>query len=473
MTDLIVIEDKHIPTKLEEHQVMMAYVFDKLNLPHKDIFVSTSERQIVFSNIENLLKTIESSVRIEAYYISKFLAAISSGLFDAALNYIWDETIANLRKKILNYDLDYFFDQITTSPDKKSKFKEDDLDGISDQELIEGARKIELISEVGYKQLDLIRYMRNFASAAHPNQNELTAYQLMGWFDVIIKEVIAIKEPNTAVNIKQLLGNIKINKVDSEQKAKEMISFLKDAPQIQINNLCRGLFGIYTRQDANQISIDNIKLLLPKIWYFVGNSTKFEFGIKYGNFVAINDVKSAEKVKEFLSICQDGLQFLPEGTRILEIEETLDALYRTHNSMNNFYNEVIFAKKLLNVVGSTSIPDGIVEKYVFTLINVAISNGSGVAQSADLIYFDLLSKFDTIQTSIAILSFQNERISSKLANSLCKRKFLEIIEIMKEKTVNSLEKDLIDEIIKFSASFDKLKNDTKMNRFVQMIQNMK
>ncbi len=473
MTDLIVIEDKHIPTKLEEHQVMMAYVFDKLNLPHKDIFVSTSERQIVFSNIENLLKTIESSVRIEAYYISKFLAAISSGLFDAALNYIWDETIANLRKKILNYDLDYFFDQITTSPDKKSKFKEDDLDGISDQELIEGARKIELISEVGYKQLDLIRYMRNFASAAHPNQNELTAYQLMGWFDVIIKEVIAIKEPNTAVNIKQLLGNIKINKVDSEQKAKEMISFLKDAPQIQINNLCRGLFGIYTRQDANQISIDNIKLLLPKIWYFVGNSTKFEFGIKYGNFVAINDVKSAEKVKEFLSICQDGLQFLPEGTRILEIEETLDALYRTHNSMNNFYNEVIFAKKLLNIVGSTSIPDGIVEKYVFTLINVAISNGSGVAQSADLIYFDLLSKFDTIQTSIAILSFQNERISSKLANSLCKRKFLEIIEIMKEKTVNSLEKDLIDEIIKFSASFDKLKNDTKLNRFVQMIENMK
>ena len=222
MTDLIVIEDKHVPTKLEEHQAMMTYVFDKLNLPHKDIFVPTSERQIVFSNIENLLKTIEPSVRIEAYYISKFLAAISSGLFDAALNYIWDETIANLRKKILNYDLDYFFDQITTSPDKKSKFKEDDLDGISDQELIEGARKIELISEVGYKQLDLIRYMRNFASAAHPNQNELTAYQLMGWFDVIIKEVIAIKEPNTAVNIKQLLGNIKINKVDNEQKAKEM-----------------------------------------------------------------------------------------------------------------------------------------------------------------------------------------------------------------------------------------------------------
>lgn len=473
MQDLIIIDEKHVPTKLEEHQAMMTYVFDKLNLPHKDIFVPTSERQIVFSNIETLLSSIDDSIKIEAYYISKFLAAISSGLFDAALNYIWDETISTLRKKIQNYDIDYFFDQITSSPEKKSKFKVEDLDNISDQELIEGARKIELISEVGYKQLDLIRYMRNFASAAHPNQNELTAYQLMGWFDVIIKEVISIKEPNTAVNIKQLLGNIKINKIDTEQKAKEMISFLKDAPQIQINNLCRGLFGIYTRQDANQVSIDNIKFLLPKIWSFVGDNTKFEFGIKYGNFVAINDVKSAEKAKEFLSICPDGLQFLPEGTRILEIEETLDALYRTHNAMNNFYNEAIFAKKLLNVVGNTSVPKGIVEKYVLTLINVAISNGSGVAQSANPIYFELVTNFDTTQTSLAILSFQNERISSKLVNSLCKRKFLEIIEVMREKTINPLEKSLIDEIVKFPAGFDKLKNDTKINRLVKMIEDTK
>ncbi len=473
MRNLITIKEKQVPTKLEEHQVMMTYVFDKLNLPHKDIFVSISERKIIFENIENLIEPIEDSVRIKSYYISKFLAAISSGLFDAALNYIWDEAISNLRQKILNYDLDYFFDQITTSMDKKSKFKEDDLDGVSDQELIEGARKIELISEVGYKQLDLIRYMRNFASAAHPNQNDLSAYQLMGWFGVIIKEVIAINEPSTAVNIKQLLGNIRVNKVDNEQKAKEMISFLKDAPQIQINNLCRGLFGIYTRQDANQTSIDNIKLLLPKIWSLVGDDTKFAIGIKYGNFVATNDVKSADKAKEFLSICPDGLQFLPEGTKILEIEETLDALSRTHNAMNNFYNEVIFAKKLSNIIGSTSIPKGIVEKYVLTLVSVAISNGFGVAQSANPIYFDLISKFDTEQTSIAILSFQNEKISSKLASKLCGQKFLEIIEKMKEKTVNPLEKNIIDAIINYSAPFDKLKNDTKIKSLVKAIEDTK
>lgn len=468
-SSVVIIEENSVPTRLEEHQAMMVYVFDKLGLPHKDIFVATSQRQIVFSNIETLLNPINSQARQGSYYISKFLAAVSAGLFDAALNYIWDETISALRIKIQNYDLDYFFDQITTSAEKKSKFKADDLDNISDQELIEGSRKIELISEVGYKQLDLIRYMRNYASAAHPNQNELTAYQIMGWFEVIIREVISIQEPNTAVNIKQLLGNIKLNRIDDEAKAKEMTNFLKGAPQIQISNLCRGLFGIYTRGDANQTAIDNVKLLLPKIWQLVGESTKFECGIKYGNFVAINDTDGASKAKEFLSICRDGLQYLPEGTRVLEIEETLDALYRTHNAMNNFYNEPVFARKLKNIVGQTNIPKGIEERYIYVLMYVSLTNGNGVTVSAEPIYFELINNFNTNQTSKAICSFMDEQISSKLGNQLCAKKFLQIINILATKTVSQEELSLISEIKKFSAGFDKLKNDTNIKRLVGLV----
>ncbi len=58
-----------------------------------------------------------------------------------------------------------------------------------DQELIDGAKKIELISDIGYAQLDLIRFMRNYASAAHPNQNELRATQLIDWIETSIKKL--------------------------------------------------------------------------------------------------------------------------------------------------------------------------------------------------------------------------------------------------------------------------------------------
>ena len=460
---------KDIKDELEIYQESMTIIFERLNLPYRDIFVPVKDRKTIFANIEALLEGIEVKDREKSYYISKFLAAVSCGLFDAALNYMWDETISILRKKIKNYDMDYFFDQLQRYAEKRTK-KEIELDSISDQDLIEGAMKIELISEEGYKQLDLIRYMRNYASAAHPNQNELDAFQLMGWFKVLIKEVILITEPNIVVNIKQLLNNIKVNRIETEKQAKEVTSFLGKAPKIQINNLCRGLFGIYTRLDTNQVSIDNIKILLPYIWDFVDDDTKSELGIKYANFITINDKNRAEKAKEFLSICHNGLQFLTDNIKIIEIEEILDELYETHYAFDNFYNEPFFARKLERIVGDMGVPKEISKKYVLILINVAITNGNGVSINADPIYFKLIRDFDAYQTSIAILSFNDKKISSKLNIRRCKEKFIEIISILQQKTVDNLEKELIENILGFTSTYDNLKIDSNIKRIVKMIE---
>ena len=41
-------------------------------------------------------------------YISKFIAACGAGLFDAAINFLWNETVVNLRNKVIRFDMDYF-----------------------------------------------------------------------------------------------------------------------------------------------------------------------------------------------------------------------------------------------------------------------------------------------------------------------------------------------------------------------------
>ncbi|NES06504.1 MAG: hypothetical protein F6K22_29025 [Okeania sp. SIO2F4] len=46
--------------------------------------------------------------------------------------------------------------------------------------------------------IDYIRDMRNHASAAHPNHNEITGLQLASWLETCIQEVIG-KEPEGAV----------------------------------------------------------------------------------------------------------------------------------------------------------------------------------------------------------------------------------------------------------------------------------
>ncbi len=81
---------------------------------------------------------------------------------------------------------------------------EEDLQKLDDWELITGCRETGIISPIGYKHLDYIRDMRNFASAAHPNQNELSGLQLAAWLQTCIREVLG-KEPEGQLSKFELL----------------------------------------------------------------------------------------------------------------------------------------------------------------------------------------------------------------------------------------------------------------------------
>jgi hypothetical protein len=54
----------------------------------------------VYRNMPDALSNLSPESRSNSLYISKFVAAVTAGLFDAALNYLWDETINELRNKL-------------------------------------------------------------------------------------------------------------------------------------------------------------------------------------------------------------------------------------------------------------------------------------------------------------------------------------------------------------------------------------
>ena len=150
---------------------------------------------------------LDDEQRQKALYISKFFAAVGAGLFDAALNYLWNETIVNLRYKVIRFDLEYFYDSVVTDSDRRSKFKsEEDLKKLDDWELIRGCRETGILSDIGFKHLDYIRDMRNFASAAHPNHNQLTGLQIVSWLETCIIEVLAREPSRLVLEIKKELA---------------------------------------------------------------------------------------------------------------------------------------------------------------------------------------------------------------------------------------------------------------------------
>ena len=103
------------------------------------------------------------------------MTAAAAGLFDAAPNYLWNETVRELSRRITGYDLAYFFEITVPSPDRRKHLSiTDDLSKVDDIDLLRAVRDIGLVSDVQHQQLDHIYYMRIYASATHPNQVQLT-----------------------------------------------------------------------------------------------------------------------------------------------------------------------------------------------------------------------------------------------------------------------------------------------------------
>lgn len=451
-------EPTNYDVQLRDFESGLMNFLDWHNLPSERIFVEVPERLNVFKNLEGVICQIEPREKEQSLYLSKFIAGVASGLFDAALNYLWDETILQIRKRVVQYDLEYFYDNAVSGEKRKRLKDENDLTKIDDYDLIKGAKEIGLISELGFKHLEYINFMRNWASAAHPNQNEITGLQLISWLETCVKEVISLPISNLTIRIKELLASIKSTTI-SDRDAQDIAVFFTDLIQEQVNNLVSGFFGIYTKPDTDSQTIQNINKLLPLIWGRVDEDTKNTFGLKYSNFAANNYQHEKKLSREFLQLV-NAESYIPDNLRIVEIEIAINNLLSAHRGFNNFYNEPSFARQLNRIVGDPpKVPKTINKKYVLSLVEVFITNGNGVASSAQPIYEDLLSKLDSHQANVAVLSFNDTGISSKLQFNLCQRKFREMLDIVRPSITTPAIKDLLIHIDSYKGRLDNLKHD--------------
>src|SRR5438874_3038966 len=163
---------------------------EKFGLPTDNIIAANSERSLIGKNLPALLDSLPPEEKRDARYLSKFVGATAIGLFDAALNYVWNEVVLNLRKKACAYGIDLFFDAAVGGKTRDLYKDENDLGGLKDSVLLDTCRKLELVSDVVYKKLDHILTMRNELAASHPNVEKIGAFELLGWLQTCMKDVL-------------------------------------------------------------------------------------------------------------------------------------------------------------------------------------------------------------------------------------------------------------------------------------------
>ncbi|MFK0009439.1 hypothetical protein ACIQTZ_20550 [Paenarthrobacter sp. NPDC090520] len=436
---------------------------EEMGLPSTEVVHPVDKRVQVLQNMDGAMSALPAEKRAESMYLSKFMMAISAGLFDAALNYLWDETISELRKRIIDYDLAYFFDLAVDAPEKRKELKDaEDLTKITDDELIRAAARIGFISSIGQQQLDLVRYMRNHASAAHPNQHELQPYALLGYMETCIREVITLPQSPTMVATSRLLRNVKTATVTKEDAA-GFAGLFEGLRRDQTDVLANGLFGIYVAKDSTPVIRDNVRLLLPHLWPTLAEEVKSSFGTRYARFKANLDTDQASFAREFLEAVE-GESYLPEDIRSGDIDALLDRLRRTHHGLDNFYNEPPIARELEGYIGSMPIPTGVRFKYIEVLVEVFLGRHSGISWAADPIYERLLSTVNPEEASLALLYLTGADVAALLSYKKPQEQFNRLIEIMKPKLVGRPANALMKGIVGFNGPTASIFKDASIKK---------
>jgi hypothetical protein len=386
-----------LETSIQGFSAPLAGFLGSLGLPTEHVLVDFGERRFVLQSLQQTLNVLPYDERAKAYYLSKFSVAIMVGLFDAALNFLWDETILALRRLASGIDLSYFFDTAEKREAYRSKLQtEEDLRLLDDFTLIDTCARVDLLSDVNRERLRHVNFMRNHASAAHPNQSELTGQEMIAWLSNCLRYAITAKPDHAVIATKQLLANIRsalIPANDIPVIAADLGRFTTE----RVDDLLWTLFGVYVDPSQKADCRTNISNLAHYVWNLASEDRKFQIGARHEHFIKQADQQRKIFADEFL-VHVGGQPYRSEDVLAGELLDKLRSLNAAHNGMNNFYNEWPHAESLASSLPvSGVVPRAARIEWVKVITKCHIGNGhgyrEGVDESADQYYQRYIAAF--------------------------------------------------------------------------------
>lgn len=437
---IVTVDADHLVSPIGELNEQLQGYLTNIGLPVSNVVAPIAERRKVISQFADALEILPSADREKAHYLSRFTIAIAAGLFDGALNYLWDETIRALRRQVITFDIHYFYSIAEKISSRyKSLTKPEEIDQVSEHDLLEGCRRIGLVNDVNYQRLEHVNYMRNHASAAHPNDNEIDGYEMLGWLTVCLKHAITAQPDHSLISIKQLLQNIRSVTIPSSDFSIIGTELAKQ-PQERIDDFLWTLFGTYIDNKSAQHIRDNIEGISPYVWIAATNDRKYDIGARFGIFRKNADVAKKDACQKFLEVV-NGLAYKDEDSLAGELIEKLENLYRSHFGANNFYNEYPHAKSLNDSLPATGkIPRAARAMWVKVIAICYVGNGYGYRQGVDeqaLPYYqNYVNNFTEGETIEFIKLFFEPEFSSPLSRSTPDRRVRDLATILKSKHTN-------------------------------------
>jgi hypothetical protein len=448
---LVVVQTGDLETSIQGFSAPLAGYLNGLGLPTESVLVDFGQRKFVLQNLQSTIDILPYNDRAKAYYLSKFSVAVSVGLFDAALNFLWDETILALRRLAAQIDLSYFFDTAEKREAYRQKLQTaDDLESLEDLVLIDTCARVDLISDINRERLRHVNYMRNHASAAHPNQNELSGQEMIAWLSNCLKGAITAQPEKAVIVTKQLLTNIRTVAIP-ENEIPVICADFDHFSTARLDDFLWTLFGIYVDPNQKPECRTNIANIAPHVWALASDDMRYQIGARHEHFIKQADQQRKIFADEFL-VHVNGQQYRAPDVLAIELLDKLRSLMAAHNGMNNFYNEWPHAQGLESALPVNGVvPNAARVEWVKTITRCHIGNGygnrGGVDTSADVHYQRYIANFGEREIVIFLRLFEDPAFTTDFHRPQADARARNLIDSFKAKSKNVYVRTALDSLL--------------------------
>jgi hypothetical protein len=384
-------KDEILPSIINGSEDIINGLIKLVEVP-RELLPPKEKIENVLLQLPVLLSNIREDLRDER--LAKMCIAIGVGLFDSAVNYVWNQTIIEIRKRIITFGLD------VVKQLKSKEYTDEDIDNMQDSHLLDIAHELNLIDNEGYYFLNQCRDIRNNFSAAHPSIGEIDNYELVSYINRCIKYSLGRNIVTIGVDIKSLLSTMDTTEYDEDQ-IKFWHGKISTTHQAQKDVILTMLFGIYCDPSKKTITRSNALTLSIFCKKEITNKTLGDIINQYEEYLGKGD-ENRRKAAEYYVIHMGLMDSLRENTRHSIIFKLCKQMMAVHSNLNNFYNEPPFAEYLLVVSSQSEIPDTVKYEFVTTVMSCAVGNEYGVSNGATGYYNQIIKNFSPKEVEIML-----------------------------------------------------------------------
>jgi len=355
---------------------------------------SDEEIRYAWRDLPRELREIPIPLRDEL--IARMCVAVSTGLFDGAMNYAWNASILHLRDKIRTFGL------AVVAQILQKDFEEKHLLEAQDSTLLVLCLKLNIVDEDGFFFLDQCRDIRNNFSAAHPTLGKVNDREFTTFLNRCVRYALADSSSPRGVDIGAFISAIKGARFNANQ-CSVWVQRLTETHSAQRQMLITMIHGVYCDPNTPEQSRLNSLDICNSLPEGLTASMKSELINNHSDYVANGfEDKHTASLQFFEKL--GLLNLLNESEQHAVFSRAVERLWNVHNGMNNFYNEPAFAERLLELSLQGAIPETVQEEYVKTIACCRIGNGYGVSNAAVIYYNQMIQNFSPREISALLQS---------------------------------------------------------------------